>query len=98
MYKPKNILIFIYLALLALPYSITKTGLVLGFLLFFFASYSVLWTLRMLIKVAIKNNSLDYSNLIEIYFGKNQTFFYQVMNLSSNLGTIIIYQQISIHY
>ena len=83
------------LAILALPYSITKTGLILGFMLFFFASSSVFWTLKMLIKVALKNKSLNYSKIIEIYFGNFHTLFYEFMNLSSNLGSIIIYQQIS---
>ncbi len=84
--------------ILALPYSFSKAGIVLGSLLFILASFFVYWTLNLLTKVAFKDNKLNYSLLIYKYFGQNQVIIYEIMNLIANFGGIIVYQQISKEY
>jgi amino acid permease len=81
--------------ILALPYSFTKIGIGLGLVLYFLAAYSVYWTLNLLTKTAYKHNVLDYSKLINIYYGSRGVMLYEIMNLLSNLGAIVVYQQIS---
>jgi amino acid permease len=81
--------------ILALPYSISKIGLVLGVGLYFLASYSVYITLNLLTKTAYKHNILSYSKLIDFHYGSRGVMLYELMNLLSNLGSIVVYQQIS---
>jgi amino acid permease len=84
--------------ILALPYSIVKLGVFLGFLLFALASFCSLWTMMLLNEVAFRDGIIDYSQLISKYFGQKQVILYEIMNLISNFGAIIIYQQISKYY
>jgi amino acid permease len=86
---------YLFLVILTLPYSLTKTGVLLGFILFLISTSLVLYTATLLVKVASKNNCLNYSGLVLKYFGTNHTIFFEIINLIINLGTIIIYQQIS---
>jgi amino acid permease len=81
--------------ILALPYSFTKIGIGLGLVLYFLAAYSVYWTLGLLTKTAYKHGILDYSKLINLYYGSKGVMIYEIMNLISNLGAIVVYQQIS---
>jgi amino acid permease len=80
---------------LALPFSFKKIGVILGTILFLAASASVYWTLKLLIKVAYKENNFSYSFLLNKYYGQNQVFLYELMNLIANFGGMIVYQQIS---
>ncbi len=80
---------------MTLPYSLTKTGVLLGFVLFIISTSLVLYTATLLVKVASKNDCLNYSGLVLKYFGIKHTIFFEIINLCINLGTIIIYQQIS---
>lgn len=81
--------------ILALPYSFKKCGLILGSLLFIISSYSVYWTMSLLVKVAYDNKILNYSKLINKFYGKEAVLIYELFNLFANLGGMIIYQQIS---
>jgi amino acid permease len=81
--------------ILALPYSLSRIGVVLGLAIYLLASYSVYITLGLLTKTAYKHNILSYSKLISFHYGQKGVMMYELMNLLSNIGSIIVYQQIS---
>lgn len=81
---------------MALPYSLTKTGIILGILVFLIASFCVYWTTQLLVEVAFNEKIIDYSELIEKLYGRKHKITYDVINLLVNFGSIVVYQQISI--
>lgn len=64
-------------------------------MLYLIAAVCVYWTLNLLKNVAFKDNLLNYSYLINKYFGNRQVIVYEVVNLVANIGGMIVYQQIS---
>jgi hypothetical protein len=69
--------------------------MILGTLLFIFAASAVYWTSNMLGKVAFQNKIINYSKLINKFYGHRQVVVYEFMNLITNFGGIIVYQQVS---
>jgi hypothetical protein len=74
----------------------TKLGLILGLIIFLICSATVLYTTKILLKTAYRHDILNYSKLINIFYGNRGVLIYEIMNLLANMGTIIVYQQISI--
>jgi hypothetical protein len=81
--------------ILALPYSFAQLGIGLGLALYLLASYCVYLTMGLLTKTAYRHNILSYSKLINLFYGYQGVLVYEIMNLLSNIGTMIVYQQIS---
>jgi hypothetical protein len=81
--------------ILSLPYTIKSVGIILGVILFILSSLICFWTLKLLTHLAYKKNVLDYCQLVEIYFDHQTVILTEVINLISNLATIIVYQQFS---
>ena len=81
--------------ILSLPYTFKCVGIILGLILFIFSALACFWTLKLLVELAYKNNVLDYCQLVEIYYDHNVVIFTEIVNLISNLGTIVVYHQFS---
>ena len=80
--------------ILSLPYSIKLCGLVLTLIIFIISAYLVFTTLNLLCDCAFDNNTIDYLSLVNDIFGSKAMTLTTLVNLISNFGAIIVYQQI----
>ena len=67
--------------ILSLPYSIKCVGIIPALLLFSFSAFVSIWTLKLLLKLAFKNDIMDYCSLVEKYYDHKIVIFTEIVNL-----------------
>ena len=78
---------------LLFPGAVRITGPFLAILFFLIVSFASLYTEKLLVNAALKENVLDYDKLIELKMGKGMVIFYDIHNIIFTMGVIMSYQK-----
>jgi amino acid permease len=85
-------------SVLSMPYTMKTNGVILCLVLFIIAWYATTWTMRLLGRVAMKEQIFDYTELVRLFYGDQMGLITEIVLLINNLASIVCYNIISTFY